>query len=127
MDKPGKITDEVTPTAQSVVVEETSTADPFPDNSDRWCGNERVFATREAAETYAVDLASRWTLVREWRVVETEQSGDDSRPRDGSSCFQETPASCNRSGKVDQSYPASALSITGPPFAPSLPTHPVHM
>jgi hypothetical protein len=54
------------------------------DNSGRWCGNERVFATREAAQTYAVDLASRWTLVREWRVVEAEPPGDDSRPRDGS-------------------------------------------
>jgi hypothetical protein len=54
------------------------------DSSGRWSGNERVFATREAQETYAVDLACRWTLVREWRVVETEQSGDDSRPRDGS-------------------------------------------
>jgi hypothetical protein len=54
------------------------------DDSGRWCGNERVFATREAAEIYAVDLARRWTLVREWRVVQIEPSGDDSRPRDGS-------------------------------------------
>jgi hypothetical protein len=42
------------------------------DNSGKWCGNERRFATREEAEAYAKDLAWRWTLVRDWRVVEEE-------------------------------------------------------
>jgi len=42
------------------------------DNSGQWCGNGRVFDTREAAEIYARDLFSRWTAVREWRVIETE-------------------------------------------------------
>jgi hypothetical protein len=54
------------------------------DSSGRWCGNERVFATCEEAEAYARDLASRWTLVREWRVVETERSDDDGGRRDSS-------------------------------------------
>jgi hypothetical protein len=54
------------------------------DSSGRWSGNERVFATQEAAETYAADLARRWTLVREWRVVETEESGADARRQNDS-------------------------------------------
>ncbi len=59
------------------------------DNSGRWCGNQLVFATREEGEAYARDLANRWTLVREWRVVETEASGDDGSRQDvlpSSSC-----------------------------------------
>jgi hypothetical protein len=40
------------------------------DNSGTWCGNGLSFTTREDAEAYARDLAARWTLVREWRVVE---------------------------------------------------------
>ena len=40
------------------------------DNSGEWAGNGRRFASREEAVTYALDLAWRWTLVRDWRVVE---------------------------------------------------------
>jgi hypothetical protein len=40
------------------------------DNSGKWCGNARTFDTTEAAAEYAVDLASRWTLVQAWRVVD---------------------------------------------------------
>lgn len=40
------------------------------DNSGKWCGNGLTFETRIQAEGYGMDLASRWTLVREWRVVE---------------------------------------------------------
>jgi hypothetical protein len=42
------------------------------DNSGKWCGNGLTFETREAAEKYARDLFSRWTAVREWRVVTCE-------------------------------------------------------
>ena len=38
---------------------------PGPD----WTGNGIAFATLEAAEASARDLASRWTLVTDWRVV----------------------------------------------------------
>ena len=41
------------------------------DWSGKWCGNALTFATLPEAEAYARDLACRWTLVREWRVVET--------------------------------------------------------
>jgi len=34
-----------------------------------WAGNGLTFATREEAEAYARDLTSRWTMVKEWRVV----------------------------------------------------------
>jgi hypothetical protein len=42
------------------------------DGSGKFCGNALVFATKEEAETYVIDLAMRWTAVRDWRVVETD-------------------------------------------------------
>jgi hypothetical protein len=39
------------------------------DNSGEWVGNGLRFATQSEAEAYACDLAYRWTLVRETRVV----------------------------------------------------------
>jgi hypothetical protein len=41
------------------------------DNSGKWCGNALRFATREEAEANVLNLAMRWTLVRETRVVES--------------------------------------------------------
>ncbi|HEY1437398.1 MAG TPA: hypothetical protein VGG82_07835 [Casimicrobiaceae bacterium] len=40
------------------------------DDSGKWCGNALRFAEHDEAEAYARDLAGRWTLVRDWRVVE---------------------------------------------------------
>lgn len=40
------------------------------DNSGKWCSNGLRFPTIEDAKGYGADLAWRWTLVREWRVVE---------------------------------------------------------
>jgi hypothetical protein len=40
------------------------------DNSGRWVGNGLTFPTQSEAQSYANDLAMRWTLVRDWRVVE---------------------------------------------------------
>ena len=34
-----------------------------------WTGNGMTFDTKAEAEAYARDLFSRWTAVREWRVV----------------------------------------------------------
>lgn len=42
------------------------------DSSGTWAGNGLRFATEEEAAAYAVDLASRWTLVRETRVVPSD-------------------------------------------------------
>jgi hypothetical protein len=39
------------------------------DSSGKWCSNGLTFPTKIEAETYARELASRWTLVREWRAV----------------------------------------------------------
>jgi hypothetical protein len=47
-------------------------AEVIADSSGTWAGNGLVFATREEAELYVADLARRWTLVRETRVVETD-------------------------------------------------------
>jgi hypothetical protein len=46
-------------------------AEVIADGSGEWVGNGLRFATREAAKAYAIDLHSRWTAVREWRVVES--------------------------------------------------------
>jgi hypothetical protein len=42
------------------------------DSSGEWCGNALLFATREEAERYVFDLAMRWTLVRDTRVIDVE-------------------------------------------------------
>jgi hypothetical protein len=44
-------------------------AEVIADGSGKFAGNGLRFATKEEAETYVADLASRWTLVRETRVV----------------------------------------------------------
>ena len=43
------------------------------DSSGKFCGNGLAFATREEAEANVRDLASRWFLVRETRVVESDE------------------------------------------------------
>lgn len=48
-------------------------AEVIADSSGQWCGNGLTFATREEAETYAINLSWRWTAVREWRVVEVAE------------------------------------------------------
>lgn len=42
------------------------------DSSGKWCSNAVRLATREEAQAYGRNLAGRWTLVRDWRVVESE-------------------------------------------------------
>jgi hypothetical protein len=42
------------------------------DSSGQWCGNALRFATREEAEANVKDLERRWILVRETRVVESD-------------------------------------------------------
>jgi hypothetical protein len=43
------------------------------DNSGQWCGNALCFATREEAEANVRDLMMRWLLVRDTRVVESDE------------------------------------------------------
>ncbi len=45
------------------------------DSSGTFCGNGLKFDTVEAAEIYAKDLWSRWTAVKEWRVVQIVPKG----------------------------------------------------
>lgn len=42
------------------------------DNSGKWAGNSLRFERFEDAHLYVLGLASRWTLVREVRVVESD-------------------------------------------------------
>ena len=42
------------------------------DNSGKYVGNGLQFDHVSEAEEYGIDLMSRWTLVRTWRVVEVE-------------------------------------------------------
>jgi hypothetical protein len=43
------------------------------DRSGEWTGNALRFATRDEAEHYVSDLAWRWTLVTDTRVVESDE------------------------------------------------------
>lgn len=42
------------------------------DNSGMWVSNQLRFDSREAADAYGRDLEWRWTLVRKFRVVKSE-------------------------------------------------------
>jgi hypothetical protein len=44
------------------------------DSSNKWAGNDLRFETRAEADDYASDLMRRWTSVRGWRSVESEDS-----------------------------------------------------
>lgn len=41
------------------------------DGSGKWCGNTLTFPSVELARAYGSDLFSRWTAVRQVRVVDT--------------------------------------------------------
>lgn len=43
------------------------------DDSGKWYGNALAFATREEAEANVKDLEARWMMVRDTRVVESDQ------------------------------------------------------
>ena len=47
------------------------------DNSGTWAGNALRFASRLAAKNYALDLSTRWTAVREYRIVEVDEPADE--------------------------------------------------
>jgi hypothetical protein len=44
------------------------------DSSGKWTGNGLAFATKNEAEQYGLDLMFRWTAVREYRAIESEES-----------------------------------------------------
>ena len=46
-------------------------AEVIAGSSGKWCDNALRFATLAEAQAYARDLWSRWTLVREYRAVES--------------------------------------------------------
>lgn len=48
-------------------------AEVIADSSGKWAGNACRFATKAEAERYVADLASRWILVIETRVVESDE------------------------------------------------------
>jgi hypothetical protein len=43
------------------------------DSSGQWCGNGLRFETEDEARIYVEDLAMRWTLVRDYRVTESDE------------------------------------------------------
>jgi len=49
-------------------------AEVIADGSGKWCGNGMAFATKEEAQYWANDLSLRWTAVREWRAVESDEA-----------------------------------------------------
>lgn len=58
------------------------------DSSGTWAGNALRFRPAQEARDYAVQLAWRWTSVRDWRIVECHEpvthvhSGDRAVPLD---------------------------------------------
>lgn len=51
-------------------------AEVIADNSGKWCGNGLRFHTQQEAHDYVMDLAMRWTAVRDTRTVECEDEGE---------------------------------------------------
>lgn len=49
-------------------------AEVIADNSGEWVPNGMRFKTRLGARDYAKDLMRRWTAVRKWRVVKSEDA-----------------------------------------------------
>lgn len=47
-------------------------AEVIADDSGKWTRNGLRFATKEEAEGWVADLYARWTMVRQTRVVETD-------------------------------------------------------
>jgi hypothetical protein len=43
------------------------------DSSGKWTGNALRFETEQEAKTYVDDLMMRWTLVRDTRIVTSEE------------------------------------------------------
>lgn len=43
------------------------------DSSGKWCTNSLEFDTEEQARAYGQDLYARWTAVREWQALPTDQ------------------------------------------------------
>jgi hypothetical protein len=48
-------------------------AEVIADSSGKWCGNMLRFATEDEAQKYVQDLSWRWTLVRDTRVVASDE------------------------------------------------------
>jgi hypothetical protein len=48
-------------------------AEVIADDSGTWAGNALRFATEAEAQMYVRDLSMRWTLVRDTRVVESDE------------------------------------------------------
>ena len=43
------------------------------DATGKWCANGLAFGTYEEAMESALDLSMRWTAVRDWRAVESDE------------------------------------------------------
>jgi hypothetical protein len=53
------------------------------DGSGKWAGNGLRFASEDEAQCYVFDLSSRWTAVRDTRVVEDGEPATHSWTRHG--------------------------------------------
>lgn len=84
------------------------------DSSGQWCSNALVFATPEEAATYARDLASRWVLVRDWRVVpitELTHDGSDEPSRTQAATATKTPPSPGELNDRGFVYPNASVVL----------------
>ena len=74
---------------QAVKVEDVAVAtcqsyapEVIADDSGKWAGNALRFATREEAKAWVEDLRCRWFLVREVRVVESNEPVNSKYPKE---------------------------------------------
>jgi hypothetical protein len=49
------------------------------DNSGKWASNGMRYSSEAAAKDAGQSLSWRWTAVREWRVVESDDAPNDSK------------------------------------------------
>lgn len=84
------------------------------DNSGQWCTNQRIFPTHDEAAAYARNLALRWVLVREWRVVpatEPTQDGSDEQSHTQADTAMKSPPSPGELSDRGFVYPNAAVVL----------------
>lgn len=59
--------------AEAEVTPKSWRPEVIADDSGEWCGNGLRFAKKEDAEAWVSDLSMRWMLVRDTRVVPSDE------------------------------------------------------
>jgi len=100
------------------------------DNSGKWAGNGVTFDTFGEAVSGAVGLASRWTLVRDWRILQRDgdgwrvvsdpKTGKQIEPVQKYALPSFASNGCERKPKEDKPEPGKQYRLTGGPGTKSI-------